>query len=976
MVSPMASMTSAIEALLRQPAAQIVGWALVHFVWQGALIGGLTALALSALRRSAADVRYVVATIAMSLMITLPVVTAGQMWRAESRTTVLDASATSAINPGVTSGGAPPSSSCQAACDGSGLPRLVAGAESRVDAAASRTSRAAAAWVLALNQAKLDPWLPLFVLGWLCGVTLLTLRLLSGWICVQRMKTRGTAAAGECWQEMAGKLARRLHISRRIRLLESSMVDVPTVIGWIKPVVLLPASALAGLTPHQLEAILAHELAHIRRHDYLVNLLQTLVETLLFYHPAVWWLSRRIRVERENCCDDLAVSLCGDPYTYATALTNLEELRGAKGQLVMAATGGSLVERVRRLLGAPTHAGRAPGWLAGTATVLLMLGIGAGAVGGDALQPAARPIATPPGAIDHTATRAALAVNRGAGQDQPADRAREMAAAAERLNQEAVLLDRAAAAATWLQRATHEATTPFIAGQTLAARAAALRGAAGSLQVQAESMSGGARAESEAALSAIDAARQPALPAVASTTISDSPHLSALSAIDAARAAAWPALASAPEPLAASAAALQGSAGRNQVTMSWSNNGEKLEVKADGEVEFTDDDTDVKRLSPGGALRLKDGGFLPTHTIEFTADTSGVVSRRFWLGMSERPFEPEGRLWAAKMLPRIIRQTGIGAAARVARIYKAKGTAGVLAEISLIDGSWGKRTYFTQLLKTATLDAASARQVLAQAGREIDSDFELASLLIDSADKLLLDDGTRQAYFEAARTIESDFELRRVFSSLLKRGAVGAPLLAGILDASHGIDSDFEEASLLIEVVRRQPLDAASRAPFFAALGTVGSDFEHRRVLSALAERKDLAPDTATAMLVSAGSVHSDSEAASFLLQIASQQPIEGALRAPFFEALGSIDSAFERARVLQAVVARKDVSNETILAVLRTTATMKSGFEASQILVATAAAHPIAGPARDAYIDAAEKLGDFEQGRVLAALVRNERRK
>ena len=95
------------------------------------------------------------------------------------------------------------------------------------------------------------------------------------------------------------------------------MVEVPTVIGWLRPVVLMPASALSGMGPQQLEAILAHELAHIRRHDYLVNLLQTVVETLLFYHPAVWWLSGRIRVERENCCDDLAVSLCGDPYAYA-----------------------------------------------------------------------------------------------------------------------------------------------------------------------------------------------------------------------------------------------------------------------------------------------------------------------------------------------------------------------------------------------------------------------------------------------------------------------------------------------------------------------------------------------------------------------------------------------------------------------------------------------------------------------------------
>ena len=184
---------------------------------------------------------------------------------------------------------------------------------------------------------------------------------------------------------MASRLSRRLHISRAVALLESTLVDVPTVVGFVKPVVLLPASALAGLTLQQLEAILAHELAHIRRHDYLVNLLQTLVETVLFYHPAVWWVSRRIRVERENCCDDLAVRLCGDPVAYASALADLEALRSGPlpdHHIAMAATGGSLLQRVRRLLGAPTsHTGRGPAWLAGSVAVLLVGGIALGADG-------------------------------------------------------------------------------------------------------------------------------------------------------------------------------------------------------------------------------------------------------------------------------------------------------------------------------------------------------------------------------------------------------------------------------------------------------------------------------------------------------------------------------------------------------------------------------------------------------------------
>ena len=120
-----------------------------------------------------------------------------------------------------------------------------------------------------------------------------------------------------------GALAARLGIRRPVRLLESARVQVPVVIGALRPVLLLPASALTGLAPAQVEAVLAHELAHIRRHDYPVNLLQSAAETLLFYHPGVWWLSARIRAEREHCCDDIAVRVCGDAVGYAEALTSI-----------------------------------------------------------------------------------------------------------------------------------------------------------------------------------------------------------------------------------------------------------------------------------------------------------------------------------------------------------------------------------------------------------------------------------------------------------------------------------------------------------------------------------------------------------------------------------------------------------------------------------------------------------------------------
>jgi HEAT repeat protein len=160
-------------------------------------------------------------------------------------------------------------------------------------------------------------------------------------------------------------------VERAIRLLATYHTDTPAVVGWVRPVLLLPASALTGWPAAQLEALIAHELAHIRRHDYAVNLFQTVVEVLFFYHPAVWWISRRIRREREHCCDDLAVAACGDARLYASALVELESRRASAGHLVVAASGASLKQRIHRLL-VPGAVSRETGtrWAAGVFAIL------------------------------------------------------------------------------------------------------------------------------------------------------------------------------------------------------------------------------------------------------------------------------------------------------------------------------------------------------------------------------------------------------------------------------------------------------------------------------------------------------------------------------------------------------------------------------------------------------------------------------
>jgi hypothetical protein len=143
-------------------------------------------------------------------------------------------------------------------------------------------------------------------------------------------------------------------------MLQSKLVRVPCVVGWMRPVVLVPASAFTGLSVDELQTILAHELAHVRRYDVCVNYVQTVVETLLFHNPAAWWISRQVRAEREHCCDDVAVEVCGDRLLYARALVDMESLTRTRAALSMAADGASLISRIRRLVDPPERRNRLP----------------------------------------------------------------------------------------------------------------------------------------------------------------------------------------------------------------------------------------------------------------------------------------------------------------------------------------------------------------------------------------------------------------------------------------------------------------------------------------------------------------------------------------------------------------------------------------------------------------------------------------
>jgi uncharacterized protein (TIGR03435 family) len=288
--------------------------ALVDFVWQGTVVALALLAALHTLGRRSAQIRYGLCLGALTTLMALPVVTTASRFEVEHflrGAGVSDRPITVITDTG------------------KGL---------RVEA----LIRSAA---VPSTISTLQPWiLPI----WSLGVLLFSLRLVAGGLEVRALR-RSITAADDVLRDRVASLASRMGLRGAVQVGASTRADGPSVIGWLRPLILLPPATLMGLTPTQLDAVLAHELAHVRRHDYLVNVVQMVAETLLFYHPAVWWVSKRLRIERELCCDDEAVRRCGDATAYAKALVTM-----AKQQvpaMAIGSAGGSLTDRVRRLLG-------------------------------------------------------------------------------------------------------------------------------------------------------------------------------------------------------------------------------------------------------------------------------------------------------------------------------------------------------------------------------------------------------------------------------------------------------------------------------------------------------------------------------------------------------------------------------------------------------------------------------------------------
>ncbi|HEX4792478.1 MAG TPA: M56 family metallopeptidase [Humisphaera sp.] len=358
---------SLLHSLLESPLIQRLGWTLLHSLWQMTVAGLVLAVALVALRNRAAQARYACACAMMLLVAGMPIVTflviKGPALRRDVEPRDVQALAVS-----------DPRSRQAALPENTEAPHrpIMVGGPRENEQFANAPAPKVSTWKSVVPIDRVSRTLPWIVLSWIAGVLAMSVWNFGGWLAVQQLRRLSIKPAGTGADEMLRKLASRLRLHRPIRLMRSALAQTPLVIGVLKPMILVPASLLTDLPPSELESILAHELAHILRQDYLINLLQSVIETLLFHHPAVWWISRQIRIERENCCDDLALSITGDRATYVRALATVAAVRAP--MLAPAASGGNLLARLRRIVGTPDAAApRSSRWIAGVVVGVLLL---------------------------------------------------------------------------------------------------------------------------------------------------------------------------------------------------------------------------------------------------------------------------------------------------------------------------------------------------------------------------------------------------------------------------------------------------------------------------------------------------------------------------------------------------------------------------------------------------------------------------
>jgi beta-lactamase regulating signal transducer with metallopeptidase domain len=405
----------------------------------------------------------------------------------------------------------------------------------------------------------------------------------------------------------------------------------------------------------------------------------------------------------------------------------------------------------------------------------------------------------------------------------------------------------------------------------------------------------------------------------------------------------------------------------SHVHMTTRNGWTSLNITVDGTVEFTDDDTDVKSLSPNGRFRLEDGGLLSKRTYEVRADAAGRLTRSYSVGWNTKPMDDEGRAWLARTLPQVIRDSGIGAGPRVARILRQGGADAVLTEIGRIHSDGSKRVYLEQLFSQAMLKPSELKDA-ARLIRSISSDGDKAKVIITVDTNYFIPD-VRPYLFDAAESISSDGDKRRVLSDIVKKDGGKLETLASAARAARHISSDGDKAEVLIEMASPYRPDGGVDMAYFDAVNSISSDGDHARVLSKMLASHGNDHNTLTRTLLSAQRISSDGDKARVLKEAVTPYSEDASVRKAFFDAANSVSSDGDHQHVLVSLAQKKGIGADTADNIANSAQRISSDGDKARVLIELAGTN--IEPAREVFFAAANSINsDGDRSRVLMVVL------
>jgi hypothetical protein len=753
----------------------------------------------------------------------------------------------------------------------------------RRDPQAPETGREARRWpaVPAMGPEALG-WGAWGVVAWLVGLSLVLLWSAAGhldtWWVARSARRMTQGRSHQLLRHLCGEMG----ITAPVALLEGDPDAMPRTWG-LPPSVLLPSRA-RNWSDDKLQAVLVHELAHVKRHDWLLQVVAQAAEALYWFNPLVWYAARRMRIERERACDDLVLMHGSRASEYAAHL--LDIARSMKARPFTPAAGLAVARKSqlsRRLLdvldATRRRAAVSPGlaavvWLA-TALVVI-------------------PVAGAASATDEPAPETA-----GESRDGPATAA-------------------SSAGSIDLREASESPETP--------------RGGFSQAWVETPDWTGSGSGNSSTDVPQCDWYRRGA-DVSTSMNVND-----------------------------------------DQMALRIQMDDCRLTIEARGDVEFNPQETDVVSISRGGYFEIEEREGADRRRLELQPSDEGGVERRWLVDGNSQAYDQAAREWFADLLPVLFRRAGFQAEERAARILDHQGVSGLEQEIAQIPSDYVARKYYEVLLTRGNLSDAQLRDAVRQAGRDLESDYELAELLIEVAEEHPADESVQIAYVEAAGSIESDYETRRVLDAALARSGLSQEVAQAMLELATGIDSDYELAELLLAMLERHPVEETLTPQFFGVLETIDSDYERARVLKAALDRGAPSQAVLDLALESASQIDSDYELAELLLYVGERYPTDRSLPDAFLRSASSIESDYERGRVLSVLIEQGPMGSASLAQVLDLCAGMSSDYEMAELLIKLAENQQLDEELRDRYVEVAERMSsEYERDRALAALVRSQ---